>query len=132
MKATMQLVPQFEGSIRRLLHLRGHPTSKVRDGLQEELDVFELLYRCAPVEELLTPDLVLCLKSLLAERFGGNLRNKVAHALMSDAEFFGPDAIYAWWLMLHLCVVFRLGVERGRGEEASQGATVGERQFGGG
>jgi Tfp pilus assembly protein FimT len=49
-------------------------------------------------------DLVFTLRMILVERFGANLRPRVAHGLMSYDEFF-DDAIspYFWWLTLHLC-----------------------------
>ena len=49
-------------------------------------------------------DLVFTLRMILVERFGANLRPRMAHGLMSYDEFF-DDAIspYLWWLTLHLC-----------------------------
>ena len=44
------------------------------------------------------------LRGLLVERMGANLRNRIAHGLMSDADFSGTDVVYAWWLALRLCV----------------------------
>ena len=48
-------------------------------------------------------DVHFTLTALLVNRFGGNLRNRVAHGLVSDDGAYSADAEYLWWLALRLC-----------------------------
>lgn len=104
--ATHLLIPQIENSIRYLLtHYAGDPrTSKLRHDLsQPERDLNELLYH-EEVENVLGADLVFTLRALLIEPgFGANIRNNLAHGLMSTDQFVDADAIYAWWLVWRIC-----------------------------
>lgn len=104
--ATHLLIPQIENSIRHLLtHYAGDPrTSKLRQDLsQPERDLNELLYH-EEVENVLGADLVFTLRALLIEPgFGANIRNNLAHGLMSTDQFVDADAIYAWWLVWRIC-----------------------------
>jgi hypothetical protein len=100
------LLPQVESSIRHLLtHYAHEPrTSKLKDDFtQPERDLNELLYD-EDVEKVLGPDLVFTLRALLTEPgFGANLRNKLAHGLMSTEQFTDADTIYAWWVIWRIC-----------------------------
>lgn len=102
------LIPQVESSIRHLLtHYAHEPrTSKLKDDFtQPERDLNELLYD-EDVEKVLGPDLVFTLRGLLIEPgFGANLRNNVAHGLMSTDRFVEADAIYAWWVIWRICMM---------------------------
>lgn len=40
------------------------------------------------------------LRAILVERSYGNMRNRVAHGLMSAGDFFQASAIYFWWICL--------------------------------
>jgi hypothetical protein len=119
--ATHLLVPQLENSIRHVLSRSGVIVSKLDDsGIQEEKDLGALL-REPKLEELLGEDLVFDLQGLLVERFGANLRNRMAHGLMTDAEFTTPTVLYLWWIVLRICVIYTLTnskQKRGEGEEA--------------
>ena len=48
------------------------------------------------------------LQGLLVERFGVNLRNRMAHGLMGDDEFASPTGLYLWWLVLRICMIYVL------------------------
>lgn len=102
------LLPQVESSIRHLLtHYAHEPrTSKLKaDFTQPERDLNELLYD-EDVEKVLGPDLVFTLRALLTEPgFGANLRNNLAHGLMTTDQFIDNDAIYAWWVIWRICMM---------------------------
>lgn len=55
------------------------------------------------VADALGADVHFTLAALLVDRFGSNLRNAVAHGLLSDRGVYGYDAEYLWWLALRLC-----------------------------
>lgn len=109
MVAPSLLVPQIENSLRFVLQQHGVIVSKhYSSGIQEECDLGDLLYKTPEIEKILGHDLLFDLKGLLHERFGSNLRNLLAHGLVSDAEYLSPASVYVWRLVLHLCVALLL------------------------
>lgn len=101
------LVPQVENSIRFLLKRRGLLTSRLENAVQEERDLNTLLLQSPfsdAVKDIFRQDITFDLQGLLVERFGANLRNRLAHGLLEDADFTTqrPSAIYFWWLVLRL------------------------------
>jgi hypothetical protein len=112
------LIPQLEDSIRYFLSRMGVLTSGLNDeGIQEEHDLNRLLSHpdyCEPLKRTLGEDLVFDLRGLLVERYGANLRNELAHGLLSNNAFYGVPAYYLWWLSLRfysLPTVARLRAE---------------------
>ncbi len=104
-QATHLIVPQLEHSIRVLLHRAGEQVSTLDQyGLQKELNLNNLLYR-ARLKEVLGEDVVFALQGLLVEPPGGNIRNGMAHGLMSYGEFFSGTAMYLWWFTLRLSLL---------------------------
>jgi hypothetical protein len=98
------LMPQFEHSVRTILAQNGAITSKLDDdGVQDERSLNELLY-CAQAKTVFGSDLLFDMQGLLIERFGGNLRNQMAHGLLDVGHMVGSQSIYFWWLTLHLVV----------------------------
>ena len=43
--------------------------------------------------------------NVFLSKFGPHLRHSVAHGLLTDGDPFAPDAIYACWLIYHLCII---------------------------
>lgn len=105
MVAVNLLVPQVEHSIRYILAQHGVITSGFdAEGIQEEFDLNRLLY-IPELEKILDEDTVFDLRGLLVERFGSNLRNRVAHGLIDSKGFFSSVMSYFWWITLRLCCV---------------------------
>ncbi|MDX9863280.1 MAG: DUF4209 domain-containing protein [Anaerolineaceae bacterium] len=96
---------QIENSIRYVLNTEGVITTSLSsEGIQEEIDINRLL----DFKELIPifgEDLVFDLKGLLISRFGNNLRNQIAHALLSSHEFYSQGTTYLWWLTLKICAL---------------------------
>jgi hypothetical protein len=106
--ATHLLIPQLENSIRHVLSRSNVLVSKIDSfGIQEEKDLGALIYE-PMLEEILGEDLVFDLQGLLVERFGTNLRNRMAHGLMDAGEFSSPMVLYLWWLVLRICMIYML------------------------
>ena len=104
MVASSLLVPQIENSLRYVLQQRGVIVSNLDpEGIQEEYPLGKLLYEIPEVREIFGEDILFDLQGLLHERFGSNLRNRLAHGLVSDNECMSPASAYAWWLVLHQC-----------------------------
>jgi hypothetical protein len=101
-QAVHLLVPQLEHSVRVLLHRAGIQVSALDSfGIQRELNLNNLLY-VSKLKELLGEDLVFTLQGLLVEPPGANIRNGMAHGLMSQGEFFSGSSMYLWWLSVRL------------------------------
>ncbi len=101
--ALHNLVPQIENSIRVLLALRGVETSALlNSGVQHQRQLGTLLGLPQTVE-MLGKNVTCELRALLLEPTYANLRNRIAHGLVSDAELeHGEPAVYLWWLILRL------------------------------
>jgi hypothetical protein len=103
--ATHLLAPQLENSIRYLLSQEDTIVSKLTSqGIQDERDLNTLFkeYRTELIA-LFGKDLAFDLEGLLVEHFGSNLRNEIAHGLMSYDKFISLQSSYLWWLTLRLC-----------------------------
>ena len=105
------LIPQMENSIRYVLTQHGVITSGLEPKGIQDVHLLKSLLDHPEVEKILGEDLTFDLQGLLLERFGDNLRNRVAHGLMEVKDFFRTDAIYLWWLTLHLLVCFQIARE---------------------
>ncbi|MBW4455556.1 MAG: DUF4209 domain-containing protein [Nostoc indistinguendum CM1-VF10] len=101
--STHILVPQIENSIRYLMWRRGIITSGLDDsGIQNEHNLNSTLYR-PEIASIFDEDTLFDLRCLLVEHAGSNLRNRMAHGLITDGEFMSPLMPYIWWLTLRLC-----------------------------
>ena len=103
-EASHLLVPQVENSLRYILEQRGiEATTLHPQGFQERMRLGPLL-KHENIINTFDLDTVLDLWALLMEPRYSNLRNEVAHGLMSTDECFRPSVIYFWWLVLRLCL----------------------------
>jgi hypothetical protein len=97
------LIPQFENSIRHVLTQRGVITSGINSkGIQDERNL-NITLHLQEVHDIFGEDITFDLQGLLTERFGANLRNRMAHGLMSHDVFYSVPVVYLWWLILRLC-----------------------------
>jgi hypothetical protein len=101
------LIPQIENSIRSVLGQAGVVTTSIRsDGTQNEYDLNKLV----ELEEfgaLFGEDLAFTLRGLLVERADSNLRNTVAHGLLSAGAFFSPASV----ILGPLCLILLFGFQ---------------------
>lgn len=102
------LIPQFENSIRYLLKENGQNLTSVADDHTEEEKTLSTLLKNEKLEEILGKDIVKDLQHLFVNKGGKNLRNKLAHGLMSEGEFCSPSCIYAFAKMLNIIFYFKL------------------------
>ena len=101
------LVPQLENSLRQMLAGAGHEvTTRDSSGIQNFIQMGTILSnnRREHLEAILGTNIVQELKALFADQNGANLRNLIAHGLMSHQQFFHPASIYAWWFIFHLAI----------------------------
>lgn len=99
-------MPQVEHSIRVLLVRSGKvPVTWTKQGY-EELPHLNAVLRDPHTAKLLGEDLVFTLTVVFVNRFGGSLRNDLAHGLVETSAFYGETAVYAWWLLVKCVVAF--------------------------
>ncbi|MEQ9104483.1 MAG: DUF4209 domain-containing protein [Rhodothermales bacterium] len=123
MVATALLVPHVEESLRHLLRQKGVISTGLNtSGIKDERSLIMLLenenFRPQLIE-MLGEDMVCDLQGLLALGSGDNLRNKFGHGLMSDEDFYSYRAVYAWWLVLRVCFLWKDAAE-GRSDREEQ------------
>lgn len=121
-KAVHVLIPQLEHGLRVLLGRVGMIVSTIdKDGLQQELNLNNLLYgqHGAKLTELLGEDLVFTLQALFVEKSGSDVRNRMVHGLMDEAEFYGPNAICSWWLITRIALLAPRAAVVVQGDEPS-------------
>jgi len=104
--STHILIPQLENSVRYIMWRRGLITSGLDDsGIQNEHNLNSTLYR-PEITSIFDENTLFDLKCLLVDHAGSNLRNRMAHGLISDGEFMSPLMSYIWWLTLRLCCFY--------------------------
>ena len=102
-QAVHLLVPQMEHSVRTVLKAAGAQVSGLDDqGVQMMFGLPTLLFS-PKLEELLGPDLTFTLQALLVEQAGPNIRHRMAHGLLTEAECYADASLYLWALALRLC-----------------------------
>lgn len=115
------LIPQIENSIRYIMWQRKIITSGLDDrGIQNEHSLNSILDR----EEVITifnENTLFDLRGILIEHSGSNLRNRMAHGLIDDHEFYSSTVVrYLWWLSLRLCYLPVLKPFTERNEEVAE------------
>ncbi|MFZ6757408.1 DUF4209 domain-containing protein [Undibacterium sp. Ji50W] len=97
--------PQIEALIRHIIELNGGDTSMFNaEGLQPEKSL-NVLLKMDEAQKVFGINGVIELEDIFVDQLGSNLRNEVAHGLISDGQMFSSDVLYAWWLLLKFCVL---------------------------
>ncbi|MBA3351279.1 MAG: DUF4209 domain-containing protein [Blastocatellia bacterium] len=96
------LIPQVEEAIRHVLRSAGHITSKLDSKLIQEQRSLGILLGLPETTEILGADHVFELRGILVEKFGYDLRNRLAHGFLSYNECWGADVLNLWWLVIRL------------------------------
>jgi hypothetical protein len=96
------LIPQVEESIRHVLQGQGVVTSTLDSQLvQKERSLNELMLMPEAIQ-IFGDDNLFELRGVLCEKFGFDLRNRLAHGFLTTQECFGSEVLLAWWLILRL------------------------------
>ena len=94
------LVPQIENMVRVHLKEAGVSTSTTaQDGVETE-NGLSALVKCPEAVEVFGEDLLFELKYLLCSPFYSNIRNEMAHGLLSHDDCYSEASLYCWWLSL--------------------------------
>lgn len=118
------LVPQIEQMVRLRLKAQGLHTLYIGDNGVETEKALGSLLDMPESKVFLGEDLAFELQSVLLEQVGPNLRNEIAHGLVTDAVLWGAASVYIWWLCLHMVLApFELkDTSEESGERWSRGA----------
>ncbi len=125
------LIPQFEHSVRYMLAQQGVITSGIdQEGIQQEYNLNKTLYLPA-LKDTFGEDMTFQLQRLLVEPLGGNLRNRMAHGLMSYNDFYSLQVAYLWWLILKLlCIPIIAHLRQEEGTKESEVDSSGPQKAG--
>lgn len=98
------LMPQVENAIRVMARKLDILTDKFdNEGIQEYLSLGSIIDRLED-SELLEEDLIFNLRLFYAGELGYDMRNNVAHGLLSDDELdCSIQSMAVWWYTLRLC-----------------------------
>lgn len=98
------LVPQIENMVRQNLKATGEKTTTLSpQGIETENGLSSLM-DLPKTTEILGEDLAFEIDALLCDPYGANLRNEIAHGLMSESATNSASAVYTWWLALRLVI----------------------------
>lgn len=98
------IAPQVEKIVREQLKNNGaHTTHLDKDGIEHENGLSTLL-DTPEAETILGINLVFELKAVFTDSIGPNLRNEVAHGLLTDSAAYAQAPIYAWWMLLRMMI----------------------------
>ncbi|WP_454667873.1 DUF4209 domain-containing protein [Acinetobacter calcoaceticus] len=96
------ICPQIENIVRKQLKDAGAQTSIIEDGIENEVGLSSLMER-AEIEKIFGKNLAFEIECIFTEALGYNLRNNVAHGLLSDDEArLSYGSPYAWWMTLRI------------------------------
>jgi len=100
------LVPHIENYLRHILDESGHEVmTRDKHGLDNFIQMGKILSdRRQDLEMLMDTDIVRELRVLFLDQNGPDIRNRIAHGLMSHDDFFAHASIYAWWFIFHLTI----------------------------
>ncbi|MCY4046408.1 MAG: DUF4209 domain-containing protein [Cellvibrionales bacterium] len=104
------LCPQFEHLFRSALKAAGAVTTHVDSNGIENEHSLNTLVNIPEAASLWGEDMLLNIKTLFTEPVGFNLRNNIAHGLISDVAANSRASAYAWWLTLKIVTWSLLGV----------------------
>ena len=102
--AMQLLVPQIENLVRFHMLNAGQSMTTIDNGIENEIGLSALMER-DEVEALLGREFAFEIRLLFCGPTGPNLRNAVAHGLLSDNEVSSSRALYAWWVGIRLTFV---------------------------
>lgn len=92
------LAPTIEACVRGALQASGVETRNVKTNDTEIEPGLSALMELPEANDVLGEDLAWNIRALFCGPTGPNLRNRVAHGLLDDAESSGNAALYAWWM----------------------------------
>lgn len=103
--AVSLLIPQIENMLRIRLKTQGVHTLYIGDRGVESEKALGALLDMNESTTFLGPDLAFELRAVLLEQVGPNLRNELAHGLVTDGGMRSAPSVYTWWLCLRMVLM---------------------------
>jgi hypothetical protein len=102
------LTPLLENSLRHVLKAYGHDVTIFDDATQTQQDraissLFEQMR--SELETVFSVAITAEIERVFLKKPGPYLRHALSHGLLHDGDPYGPDAVYACWLIFHLCLI---------------------------
>ncbi len=98
------LIPQIEHLVRAHLKAANIRTTNLDpEGIENEYGLSTLI-DIPEAKQIFGENLAFEIKALFCDALGPNLRNELAHGLLSEAECNSIYAVYAWWLGVRLTI----------------------------
>jgi hypothetical protein len=101
------LTPLLENSLRYVLKNHGYEVSKFDDAklTQQDRTIAILFGQMRnELDSIFGKAITTDIDNLFLKKPGPYLRHSLSHGLLHDGDPYGPDAIYACWLIFHLCL----------------------------
>lgn len=111
------LVPQVENLIRYHLKRAGAKTTHLDSFGIETENGLRTLMELSDVKMIFGENFSFEIKALFCDQFGPNLRNEIAHGLLSYEDCESVQAVYAWWLILRAVFNTFWGAQNRRRQE---------------
>ncbi|MCB8879360.1 hypothetical protein ACELLULO517_03875 [Acidisoma cellulosilytica] len=102
------LTPLLENSLRHVLKTYGHDVTTFdhANQTQEDRTISSLFNNMrSELEEIFSCSIIEDIDRVFLTKPGPHLRHAVAHGLLYDGSPYGPDSIYACWLIFRLCML---------------------------
>jgi hypothetical protein len=104
--AVQLLAPQMEALVRHHFANAGESTSTIDPATQVETEIgLSALMQRDVANDIFTRDLAFEIRALFCGPTGPNLRNDVAHGLLSDQSAGSGTSLYTWWFALRLIFI---------------------------
>lgn len=111
MRAIHLLIPQIENGFRRFAEMCGDTISTIENDGKEQVKSLNNIFELPNFVESYDEDLLFNLRSLFTEKYGSNIRNRLAHGLLTSEEASSSIAQYVWWISLRLCCMYSINLE---------------------
>ena len=93
-KAVHILVPQFENILRNLTEQLGEAIDTIDQNGVTKFRSLASILKSEKVNECLDENLIFLLRGLLVEPFGANIRNEIAHGIVTEERSYSGSYIY--------------------------------------
>ncbi len=101
------LLPQLENAIRCLAEELGGVVYGMEADGTERVRTMDDIINLKEVTDNLHEDILINIQALFLSRYGANLRNCIAHGMVSDSDFHSALCMYAWAFIFRLCYMWQ-------------------------
>lgn len=100
------LAPQVENMLREAAQKNGAIVTTLKDDDTSDVKLLSSLLKLPELTNILGEDILFMLAGLMNERVGANIRNKIAHGIMSEYEGNDHVAVFFFCLILRIITFY--------------------------